>query len=107
MTKYLFAALIALTSAAPAVAANRQVNIVNATANTMVRFYATAGGTADAQEDVLGDRILKPGQSVRIDVDDGSGACLYDFRAEFDDGSKRARRKIDVCQITTYRYTAD
>ena len=96
-----------LIGAAPALAANRQVNIVNATDSTMVRFYASNAGRDDWEEDVLGDRVLKPGQSVRIDIDDGSGACLFDFRADFDDGEKLTRTKINVCEISTYRYTAD
>lgn len=106
MMKHLALAILLLT-AIPAIAANRQVNVVNATNNTMVRFFASNSGGAAAADDVLGDTILKPGQSVRIEVDDGSGACLYDFRAEFDDGSKRSRGKVDVCQITTYRFNAD
>jgi len=111
MIRFLFVSAVATAvfttfATGPALAANRQVTIVNGTTNSMVRFYAANSGRSDGQEDVLGDRILKPGQSVRVDIDDGSGACVYDFRAEFDNGETLARPKIDVCEITTYRYTA-
>jgi hypothetical protein len=94
-----------LFAAAPTLAANRQLTLVNATAHTMVRFYAATG--VAGEDDILGDRILKPGQSVRIDIDDGSGACVYNFRAEFDDGSKLDRPRIDACEIATYRFTSN
>ncbi len=97
-------AVLSSMTAAPALAANRQVTLVNATASTMVRFYAANASGGAWEDDILGDRILKPGQSVRIDVDDGSGACVYNFRAEFDDGSKLDRPKIDACEIATYRF---
>jgi hypothetical protein len=93
--------------AGPASAADRRVTIVNETNATMVRFYASNSGRTSWEEDILGDRMLKPGQSVRINVDDGSGACIYDFRADFEDGDKLTRKGINVCEISTYRYTAN
>jgi hypothetical protein len=88
-------------------ASDRHVTIVNETSSTMMRFYASNAGKTSWEEDILGSRVLKPGQSVRINVDDGSGACLYDFRADFNDGDKLTRNGINVCEIGTYRYTAD
>ena len=43
--------------------------------------------------------------SDMINIDDGSGACLYDFKAVFDDGDVLTRNQINVCQISEYRYT--
>jgi hypothetical protein len=94
-------------TAASAQASDRHVTIVNETSSTMMRFYASNAGKTSWEEDILGSRVLKPGQSVRINVDDGSGACLYDFRADFNDGDKLTRNGINVCEIGTYRYTAD
>jgi len=98
-----------MTSALPtaALAADHRVTIVNETNNTMIRFYASNSGRTSWEEDILGNRVLKPGQSVRINVDDGTGACVYDFRADFDDGDKLTRGGINVCEISTYRYTAN
>ena len=33
-------------------------------------------------------------------------AWLYDFRASFADGDTLERYRVNVCQITGYRYTA-
>ena len=42
---------------------------------------------------------------MNINIDDGSGACLYDFKAVFEDGEELVRNGIDVCTTTTYTYT--
>ncbi len=98
-----------MTAALPtaALAADHRVTIVNETNNTMIRFYASNSGRTSWEEDILGNRVLKPGQSVRVNIDDGTGACVFDFRADFDDGDKLTRNSINVCEISTYRYTAD
>ena len=59
------------------------------------------------QEDILGDDVVPPGKDVRINVDDGSGHCKYDFKAVFDDGDALIRRNINVCEIRSYRYSGD
>jgi hypothetical protein len=50
--------------------------------------------------------VLPAGSRVRINIDDGSGACIYDFKARFSDGDELIRYRINVCEITEYRYTA-
>ena len=50
--------------------------------------------------------MLRNGASVVINIDDGTGACLYDFKARFSDGDELERYRINVCQISEYRYTA-
>jgi hypothetical protein len=86
-------ALIGL-AAAPANAQDRNVLILNETQHTIVQFFA-----------ILGEDVLPVGQSVNINIDDGTEACLYDFKAVFDDGEELVRNRIDVCTIGTYRYT--
>ena len=85
---------------------DRRVVIINATGVTMTHFYASNSGEADWQEDILGQDVLPAGARVRINIDDGSGACLYDFKARFADGDELIRYRINVCQISEYRYTA-
>lgn len=90
--------------AAPVLAQGRPVTLVNSTAHTMVRFYASAGRDGGGT-DMLGDRVLKPGQSARITIDNGDGTCNFDLRAEFDNGSKQSRA-VDICSVATYRFGA-
>ena len=84
---------------------NRRVRIHNQTGWTMLRFYASDSRKTSWEEDILGSSVLNNGRSVTINVDDGSGACVYDFRAEFTNGQSLERMNINVCQIADYYYT--
>lgn len=99
-------AIVALIGlAAPATAQDRHVQLINETRHTIVAFYASNIGRDTWEENILGEDVLPVGQSININFDDGSGACLYDFKAVFDDGDQLVRNRIDVCTIGTYRYT--
>lgn len=84
---------------------DRRVRIHNETGWTMLRFYASDSRKTDWEEDILGDDVLANGDSVRINIDDGSGACIYDFKAEFTNGQELIRYRVNVCEISDYRYT--
>ncbi|WP_428061047.1 hypothetical protein [Brevundimonas sp.] len=84
---------------------DRHVTIKNRTGWTMLRFYASDSRTDDWEEDILGSDVLEDGQNVRINIDDGSGACVYDFKAEFTNGQELTRSRINVCEISDYTYT--
>ena len=84
---------------------DRRVRIINVTGVTMTHFYASNSGENDWQEDILGQDVLANGASVVINIDDGSGACIYDFKAEFTNGQVLTRFNVNVCQIADYYYT--
>ena len=71
----------------------------------MLRFYASDSRSDDWEEDILGSDVLESGQDVRINIDDGSGACIYDFKAEFTNGQELTRSRINVCEVSEYTYT--
>ena len=85
---------------------NRRVRIHNNTGWTMLRFYASDSRVDSWEEDMLGRGTLAAGSSIMMNIDDGSGACLYDFKALFADGDELIRYRINVCEITEYRYSA-
>lgn len=84
---------------------NRRVRIHNNTGWTMLRFYASDSRVDSWEEDMLGSGTLAAGSSVMMNIDDGSGACLYDFKAEFTNGQVLTRFNVNVCQIADYYYT--
>lgn len=84
---------------------DRHVTIKNRTGWTMLRFYASDSRSDDWEEDILGSDVLESGQDVRINIDDGSGACIYDFKAEFTNGEELTRSRINVCEVSEYTYT--
>lgn len=86
-------------------AADRNVTIVNKSKTAMIAFYASNVGTNDWEEDILGQDILGSGQSVKIDMNDGSGYCRFDLKAEFEDGSEAIDENVDICTIGEVTFT--
>ena len=84
---------------------NRRVTIHNQTGWTMREFYASDSRKSDWEEDILGADVLASGASLPINIDDGSGACVYDFKAVFTNGQELTRMNVNVCQIADYYYT--
>lgn len=105
--RWMTGALLAATLGAgvTAQAEDRRVRIINETTHTMMRFYASNVSRTDWEEDILGNQVLAPGASVVINIDDGSGYCLYDFKGVFDDGDEVIQNRIDVCKIEHFRFT--
>ncbi|HVL41760.1 MAG TPA: hypothetical protein VM348_06345 [Brevundimonas sp.] len=84
---------------------NRRVRIHNNTGWTMLRFYASNTSRSDWEEDILGDDVLANNASIVMNIDDGTGACLFDFKAEFTNGQSLIRNNVNVCEIADYYYT--
>lgn len=102
------AAFLALAAAGASHAAsgeNRHVTIVNHTRHTITEFYASNTGANDWEEDILGKDELARGESIDINIDDGTGKCKFDFKAVFSDGESLEKSNINVCEIESYEYT--
>lgn len=107
MMKILVAAIagaVVLASSLSASALDRRVNIVNATGVDMHEFYASNVGTNNWEEDILGRYILPAGNSVNINIDDGTGYCMYDFRAVFADGDVVIQNRVNVCEVGRFTF---
>ena len=87
-------------TSASSFAANRNVVITNATGQTIWRFYGSRVTTSSWEEDILGSRVLSNGSSINIDFDDGTGACNFDMKAEFRDGSSVVQPNVNVCTVS-------
>src|SRR5687767_1393077 len=97
------AALLAVPLCGPAQALDRQVRIVNDTSLEIVALYGVRSG-ASTPRNILGEATIPARSAIDVDFDDGSGYCMYDFRAVFDDGSALSRDDVNVCEVGTYRY---
>ncbi|MGA0544872.1 hypothetical protein ACO2Q1_06330 [Brevundimonas sp. VNH65] len=84
---------------------DRQLRIHNQTGWTMTRLIAVGRGTRAAGRDRLLNAALRPGDSLAIDMDDGSGGCVYDLHAEFANGQALVRPDVNVCRIADFYYT--
>lgn len=99
--------MLGASSAANADDEDRRVRIVNNTSVAMMEFYASSIAAKTWEEDILGKDVLVPGDDVVIDIDDGSSACLYDFKAVFLDGDEVTDEDVDVCEVGEYEFTED
>ncbi len=81
---------------------NRVVSIYNRTGVTMTRFYGSSSNDSSWGDDRLGTSVMYSGQSWRMVFDDGSGACLYDLKAEFADGDVLVSNGVNVCVVSEW-----
>jgi hypothetical protein len=96
------AAMLLVSSSANAL--DRRVTIVNETSYDIVEFYGSQRDAATWEENILGGDILPSGSQVSINFDDGTGYCIFDFRAVFSDGDVLIREGVNVCEIGTFTY---
>ena len=86
-------------------AADRNVDIVNKTGKTMTAFYASVTNANNWEENILGGDNLDDGDTQPVNIDDGSGKCVFDFRADFKGGGSAEKRGVNVCQISKFTFT--
>ncbi len=93
---------LALTGTPASARLDRHVEVVNETSDYMVAFHASRVGARTWEEDILGNKKLAPGRSVNVNIDDGSGSCNYDLKADFAGGGHAERYNVNVCKVETW-----
>jgi hypothetical protein len=104
LQKTLLLACFSLVFTASAKAEDLIFMLTNTTNSTLERFYTSPVGVDDWEEDVFGDDVLEPGESVRITIRDGRTVCEYDMRFEFTDDSNldTLEDTQDLCKMGSY-----
>lgn len=97
-----FALVLALGMLSTAAnAADYRIDIINQSAYTVYRLFATNHGNRSWGDDILPNTI-PPGYHQVIDVNDDSGRCVFDLRAEGEDGTVWTKYGINACTITSW-----
>lgn len=99
------AVVVASIASGASFAADRILTIVNKSSTPMTAFYASNVGASDWEEDILGADVLPAGKSLKINMDDGTGYCRFDLKAEFSDGSEAIQENVNVCEVGTFTFT--
>ena len=81
---------------------DRHVLINNQTGRTIWSIYGSRTTTNSWEEDILGPNTLPAGQSVNINFNDGTGACMFDFKFVFPNGQSIEHYGINVCTTASY-----
>lgn len=103
MRIFIMAGLFLAAALGSASAQNRVVQIINDTGVTMTHFYATNRDQRNWGRDWFGNQVLRSGYNVDLNIDDGTGYCIYDFRALFSDGDEVTRYGFNVCELGSWR----
>ena len=99
------ASVVASSAAAAQDGKNRIVLINNKTGYVVNEIYASNTSATDWQEDILHENTLQPGATLRANIDDGTGHCVFDFRIVFADGTEAEKRDFDVCTMEALNIT--
>ncbi len=76
----------------------RRVQIINRSSSAIEYLHASNADHPRWEEDLLGPmRVIRPGQSIDVNIDDGSGHCRYDLHAVLLDGREAVQPDFDVC----------
>lgn len=74
-------------------------DLKNATSFTLTHLYMSPAASDDWDTDILGEQVVAAGETAEVSIDDGVESCMYDLRADFDDGDSIDVRGVDVCKI--------
>ena len=105
VAQFVLAAVLFAVGASSVAALDRRVRINNYTSYDIIEFYASHRDATSWQEDILGRDILPAGSSVMINIDDGTGYCVFDFRAVSEDGEVLEKFGNNVCELAEFNYT--
>lgn len=73
--------------------------LTNDTEYTLTHLYISLPSTDQWEEDIFGDDVLAPGDTLDISIDDGLDECVYDIRADFEDGDSIQIASVDFCEL--------
>ncbi|WP_157072363.1 hypothetical protein [Brevundimonas bacteroides] len=73
--------------------------LTNDTEYTLTHLYISLPSTDEWEEDIFGDDVLAPGETFNISIDDGLDECVYDIRADFEDGDSIQIAEVDFCEL--------
>ena len=103
MALFLVAALLSYPLVADA--EDVQFTIINDTDSPLVGFYVTHSKTDQWGANLVPDgQFLAVGSQIGVIIDDGRTTCLYDIRADFQDGGNLEDYEINVCELDSYTF---
>jgi hypothetical protein len=109
--------LLGATIAAPMLALNaphtqaqdlRDFNVNNATNRVLTELYVSPADRDTWGPDILGVDILNPRESVevRFSPRTSNEGCIYDIRAQWNDGKTSDLYDYNLCTLTSVNFTS-
>lgn len=77
---------------------DRKVAVVNGSTAAFAKLFASSPNSKNwGVNRFKKGKVLMPGMSKTLDFTDGSGDCIFDFRAVLATGREIEKRRVDVC----------
>lgn len=104
--KYSFLAATLVFASTAAHAEDLVFTLKNGTSSVLNNFHTSPTGVDNWEDDVFGDQILNPGESMEITIGDGRSVCKYDMKFEFQgDALDTTTDTQDLCALGEYTIT--
>lgn len=78
---------------------NRDVTLINQAGEVIMYMYWSNTNDQNWGPDQLGSDVWPDGQSANVTIDDGTGACNFDFMAVTASGREIVRPNVNVCGV--------
>lgn len=65
----------------------------------ITEIYLSRASTSDWEEDILGDEILEPGESVTVEFHPAENECEWDMLAKDEAGTQVEWHGLDLCGV--------
>ena len=103
-TNVLLTAIAVVVCSSAAVRAEDLVfKLTNGTNSVLNNFHASPVGVEQWEDDIFGQQVLAPGESMQITIADGRTVCEYDVRFEFQgDALETTTDTQDLCELGEY-----
>lgn len=105
MSKFAFPTIAAAVFAMTGVARADDLvfTLKNGTGSVLNNFYTSPVGVEKWEDDVFGDQVLEPGETMEITIADGRSVCEYDMRFEFQgEDLDTTTDTQNLCELSTY-----
>lgn len=89
---------------ASVLADGREIAFVNETGFEIIALYGARKGVEDWGDDLLQGDVIEDRETQIVDFEDGSGYCLFNIKAVFDDGEELISEEINVCDLPMFTY---
>lgn len=83
---------------------NRRIAVHNHTAETITALRWSNTARDQWGVDQLGASVMRRSSNRTFNIDDGTGSCRYDFRAETQSGQVYTQRNVNVCAVSTVEF---
>ncbi len=76
----------------------------NESNSPIVAFHVSPNNSGLWQNDLMEGGILDVGYEVDVLIGDGLETCVYDIRADFQDGQSVEDYGLDLCELGSYTF---